>query len=104
MALGISRYRGYLSILSLIKLRDRMEDYTDLVKDILMEMTISLKNSLRELIHIQSRVIQKKIHIKKNVSSMIWNTLLSSCLGRVSHWFPVLERKPIIIQRHKKRN
>lgn len=81
-----------------------MEDYTDLVKDILMEMTISLKNSLRELIHIQSRVIQKKIHIKKNVSSMIWNTLLSSCLGRVSHWFHVLERKPIIIQRHKKRN
>lgn len=30
-----------------------------------------LRNSLRELIHIQSRVIQKKIHIKKNVSIVL---------------------------------
>ena len=56
-----------------------MQDYTNSVKDILVELSNTLIHSLKELMEIQSLVIQNTVFIQSDVSRIIYGIFPCSC-------------------------
>lgn len=77
-----------------------MQDYTNSVKDILVQLSNTLIHSLKELMEIQSLVIQNKAFIQSDVSRIIYGIFSCSCSQWLSFWTSFLEGKPMFMQRN----
>ena len=56
-----------------------IKDYTNSVKDILVQLFDTLIHSIKELMEIQSLVIQNKAFLQSDVSCMIYGIFPYSC-------------------------
>ena len=89
-----------LLLFRIIGFYSTMQDYTNSVKDILVELSNTLIHLLKKLMEIQSLVIQNKPFLQSDVSRIIYGIFSCSCSQWLSFWTSFLARKPMFMQRN----
>ena len=91
MVLGISRYRGLIVLVSYYWILFNYARLHQFGEGYSAELSNTLIHSLKELMEIQSLVIQNKAFIQSDVSRIIYGIFSCSCSQCLSFWTSFLE-------------